>query len=69
MGACFPNLERLEFCGGELALLDVSDLPQLTSINAADEPPASLVSVLATPRVQPDLEPYAQPGTSMIITG
>lgn len=42
MGTYFPNLERLEFTGGNLALLDVSDLPQLTSINAADEPLASL---------------------------
>ena len=42
MGAYFPNLERLEFRGGNLALLDVSDLPKLTSIEAANEPLALL---------------------------
>ena len=42
MGTYFPNLERLEFRGGNLALLDVSDLPKLTSIEAANEPLALL---------------------------
>ena len=42
LGRIFPNIERIEATGGSLEVLDTSDLPELVSIDAREEPLAEL---------------------------